>query len=119
MPQRASHRPERLGELIRQQVGAFLTAQVRDPRIGFVTVTAVEVTPDLAHARIRVSVMGTEEERARTLAGLASAARYLRAGLARELRLRSTPELVFELDRGLEHARRIDQVLKRLKEDAG
>jgi ribosome-binding factor A len=119
MPQRPSHRPERLAELIRQQVASFLTAQVRDPRIGFVTVTGVEVTPDLGHAKIRVSVMGTDEERARTLEGLGSAARFLRAELSRELRLRTSPELRFELDRGLEHAQRIDQVLKRLKDDAG
>jgi ribosome-binding factor A len=120
MPQRSSHRPERLAELIREAVAVFLTGHVRDPRIGFVTVTGVEVSPDLEHARIRVSVMGTEEERTRTLEGLASAARFLRAQLSRELRLRVSPELRFELDRGLEHARRIDEVLKGLKrEDDG
>jgi ribosome-binding factor A len=119
MARRPSHRPERLGELIRQQVGAFLTGSVRDPRIGFVTVTGVEVTPDLGHARVRVSVLGTEEERARSLEGLTSAARFLRAQLSRELELRTTPELHFELDRGLEHAKRIDEVLKTLKEDGG
>lgn len=119
MPQRPSHRPERLGELIREAVAVFLTGHVRDPRIGFVTVTGVEVSPDLEHARIRVSVMGSEEERARTLEGLASAARFMRAQISRELNLRTSPELRFEIDRGLEHARRIEQVLKRLKEDQG
>ena len=119
MARRPSHRPERAAELIRQTVAAFLTEQVRDPRIGFVTVTGVEVTPDLAHARVRVSVMGTDAERAQTLEGLSSAARFLRAQLARELRLRTSPELRFELDRGLEHAVRIDQVLKQSKEGAG
>ena len=117
MRARSSHRPERLAQLIRESVAAFLTAQVRDPRIGFVTVTGVEVTPDLAHARIRVSVMGTEEERANTLEGLASAAGFLRSQLSRELSLRSSPELRFEIDRGLEHARRIEQVLRDLKEE--
>jgi ribosome-binding factor A len=116
---RLTHRPERVAELIRQTVAAFLTGNVRDPRVGFVTVTAVEVTADLAHARIRVSVMGSDEEKAKTLEGLASAARFLRAQLARELRLRTSPELRFELDRGLEHAQQIDAVLKRIKEDAG
>jgi ribosome-binding factor A len=119
MARRPSHRPERAAELIRETVAEFLTEQVRDPRIGFVTVTGVEVSPDLAHARIRVSVMGTDEERAQSLEGLESAARFLRAQLSRELRLRVSPELRFELDRGLAHAQRIDQVLKRLKEDAG
>jgi ribosome-binding factor A len=119
MARRPKHRPERLGELIRQTVAAFLTGNVRDPRIGFVTVTGVDVSADLGHARVRVSVMGTEDERARSLEGLASAARFLRAQLSRELPLRTSPELRFELDRGLEHALRIDEVLRRLKEDGG
>ena len=119
MARRPKHRPERLGEVIRQMVAAFLTGNVRDPRIGFVTVTRVDVSADLGHARVRVSVMGTEEERARSLEGLTSAARFLRAQLSRELQLRTTPELHFELDRGMEHALRIDEVLRRLKEDGG
>src|SRR5437016_8214005 len=86
---RRSHRPERVSELIRQAVGAFLTGDVRDPRIGFVTVTGVEVSPDLSHANVRVRVMGTDEEKARSLEGLASAARFLRAQLSKELNLRS------------------------------
>jgi len=116
---RGSHRPERVAELVRQTVGAFLTGDVRDPRIGFVTVTGVEVSPDLSHATVRVSVMGTEEEKARSLEGLASAARFLRSQLSRELRLRTSPELHFRLDRGLEHAQRIDHVLRTLRDDAG
>ena len=111
-----SHRPERVAELVRHIVAEFLTGDVRDPRIGFVTVTGVVVTADLSHATVSVSVMGTEEEKARSLEGLASAARFLRAQLAKELPLRVTPEVRFELDRGLEHAQRIDQVLKELKE---
>lgn len=116
---KSSHRPERVAELIRQSVAAFLTGNARDPRIGFVTVTGVEVSPDLSHARVRVSVMGDEADKAKTLEGLTSAARFLRAQLARELRLRTSPELRFELDRGLEHAQRIDRVLKELKEGRG
>jgi ribosome-binding factor A len=105
-----------VAELVREAVAGFLTERARDPRIGFVTVTGVDVSADLAHARVRVSVMGTAAEQARTLDGLASAARFLRAQLARDLPLRTSPEVRFELDRGLEHARRIDQVLRRLKE---
>ena len=115
MMKRRSHRPERVAELVRQTVGAFLTGDVRDPRIGFVTVTGVEVTADLSHANVQVSVMGTEEEKARSLEGLASAARFLRAQLSKELTLRISPELHFRLDRGLEHAQRINQVLKDLR----
>ncbi len=119
MNRRPSHRPERVAEAIRQTVAAFLTGSVRDPRVGFVTVTAVDVSADLTHARVRVSVMGSEHDKTTSLVGLNSAARYLRAQLGRELPLRVTPELRFELDRGLEHAQRIDRVLKDLKEDAG
>ena len=116
---RPSYRPERVGETIREEVAAFLTSGARDPRIGFVTVTGVDVSADLAHARVRVSVMGEEDEKARTLDGLGSAARYLRTRLAKVLHLRVAPELRFELDRGLDHARRIDEVLGELKRDAG
>ena len=115
MRRRASHRPERVAELVRQAVGAFLASEVRDPRIVFVTVTGVSVSPDLSHAKVWVSVMGSEEERERTLAGLASAAGYLRSQLSRQLATRVTPELTFALDRGLEHAERIDRVLRDLK----
>jgi ribosome-binding factor A len=113
---RHSHRPERVSEVIRQHVGAWLTSEVRDPRIGFVTVIGVDVSADLSHANVRDSVMGTDEEKAKSLEGLASAARYLRAQLSNELPLRTSPELHFHLDRGIEHAQRIDRVLKELKE---
>jgi ribosome-binding factor A len=113
---RPNHRPERVSELVRQAVGAFLTGAVRDPRIGFVTVISVDVSPDLSHANVRVSVMGSEEEKTKSLEGLASAARFLRAQLSKELNLRTSPELHFHLDRGIEHAQHIDRVLKKLKE---
>ena len=113
---RRTHRPERVSEMVRQAVGAFLTSEVRDPRIGFVTVIGVEVSPDLSHANVRVSVMGSDEDKAKSLEGLASAARYIRAQLSNALHLRTSPELHFHLDRGIEHAQRIDRVLKELKE---
>src|ERR1700716_4316311 len=116
---RSSHRPERVAELIRQTVAAFLTGNVRDPRIGFVTVTRVEVSADLSHANISVSIMASDEEKTRSLEGLASAARFLRSQLARVLPLRTCPELHFHLDRGLEHAQHIDKVLKEIKENGG
>ena len=114
-----SHRPERVGELIRETVAEFLTTNVRDPRIGFVTVTGVTVSADLSHATVQVSVMGSEEEKDRSLEGLASAARFLRARISRDLPLRTSPEIHFRLDRGIEHAQRINQVLKDLEEEDG
>src|SRR2546426_11679271 len=92
MKQRPTHRPERLAELIRQTVAAFLTGNVRDPRIGFITVTGVAVSADLSHATVSVSVMGTEEEKESSLEGLASAARFLRAPLSPGLGLRTSPQ---------------------------
>ena len=108
-----------MGEVIRQAVGAFLASEVRDPRIGFVTVTGVSVSPDLSHAKVWVSVMGSDEERERSLAGLASAAGYLRSQLSRQLATRVTPELTFVLDRGLQHAQHIDRMLRDLKGEGG
>lgn len=119
MARNRSHRPERLSQIVRETVGTFLAGEARDPRIGFVTVTGVEVTADLAHARVRVSVMGTEAERQLSLEGLASAAGHLRSQLARTLATRTAPELVFILDRGADHAARIEKVLQELKDQAG
>jgi ribosome-binding factor A len=117
MTRSGKHRPERLAALIQESVAAAVATSVKDPRIGFVTVTGVSVSPDGTHAVVRVSVMGAEEEKTRALEGLDSARGYLRSHLARTLSLRSIPELRFELDRGLEHAQRINQILADLKRD--
>ncbi len=85
--------------------------------MGFVTVTDVSVSPDISHATVQVSVMGSDDDKARALDGLNSAKGFLRSHLAGTLKLRVTPELHFSLDRGLEHARRIDELLDGLAED--
>jgi len=112
---RSHHRSERVAEAVRHVVAVFLTADARDPRIGFVTVTGVRVSGDLTHAWVQVSVMGVPEEQERSLTGLDSASGYIRAQLAKELRLRVVPEVHFELDKGMRHAARINQVLKDLE----
>jgi ribosome-binding factor A len=112
-----SRRPEQVAETVRQVVADALVSEVRDPRVGFVTVTHVEVSPDLSHAVLRVSVMGSEEEKTRALEGLGSAAGFLRTRLTKALRARIVPELHFELDKGLEHAARIDAVIAELKRE--
>jgi ribosome-binding factor A len=117
MTKSGKHRPERLAALIQESIAAAVTTAVKDPRVGFVTVTGVSVSPDATHALVRVSVMGTEEEKTRALDGLDSARGFLRSQLARTLPLRTVPELRFELDRGLEHAQRINQILADLKRD--
>jgi ribosome-binding factor A len=114
---RRPHRTERVAEAIRHTIATFLTAELRDPRIGFVTVTGVRVSKDLTHAWVSVSIMGVPEEQERSLTGLESAAGYLRAQLANELRLRVVPELRFELDKGLAHAAHINKLLKELEEE--
>ena len=112
-----SRRPEQVAETVRQVVADALVQDIRDPRVGFVTVTGVRVTNELSHATVAVSVMGEEQDRARALEGLKSAAGYLRSRLTRALSTRTVPELHFELDRGQEKAARINQLLSELKHD--
>jgi ribosome-binding factor A len=102
---------------VRQVVSEALLTDVRDPRIGMVTVTGVQVSNDLSWAEVRVSVMGEDQDKQRTLEGLASAAGFLRSRLGKALSTRTVPEIRFELDRGLEHAARINAVLADLKRE--
>ena len=111
------HRPDQVAESIRQVIGDLLLTELRDPRIGFVTVTRVEVSNDLSVARVFVSVLGEGVDREEALRGLASAAGFLRARVARTLTSRIVPELRFELDRGLEHAARINAILGDLRSE--
>jgi len=112
---RSSHRPEQVAETIRQVIAEALAREIRDPRVGRVTVTGVQVSKDLSHARVRVAVGGDDEEKTRAMAGLVSASGFLRSRVARELATRITPELAFELDRGVEHALRIEALLASLR----
>lgn len=111
-----TRRPEQIGETVRQVVADALVHEVRDPRVGFVTVTGVRVTNELSHATVQVSVMGEEADKVRALEGLKSAAGFLRSRLTRALSTRTVPELHFELDRGLEKAARINQLLGEIRE---
>ena len=111
MKQSGKRRPDQVAEVVRQVVAEALLTEVRDPRIGLVTVTRVEVSADLSVARVFVAVTGDETAREDALEGLASAARFLRARVAKALATRITPELHFHRDRGVEHISRIDQLL--------
>ena len=93
-----SERMRRVDGAVRQVLGDALAQDLKDPRVGFVTVTDVKTTPDLRHARVYVSVLGDAETRAASLAGLRSAQGYLQARIASELRLKRTPELQFHYD---------------------
>jgi ribosome-binding factor A len=113
-----NRRSVRVAEAVREEVASFLTEGAKDPRIvGFVTVTGVDVTNDLRHARVYVSVMGSDEERSTTLEGLESLAPHLRSRVAGAVRLRTAPEIEFRLDRTVERAARIENLLSELRRD--
>jgi ribosome-binding factor A len=110
-------RSDRVAEAIREEVATFLAEDAKDPRItGLVTVTGVEVTRDLRHAKVFVSVMGTETDRASTFEGLASASGHLRSRVGRALRLRLAPEIAFRPDESIAHAARIEGLLAKIKD---
>jgi ribosome-binding factor A len=118
MARGSSRRPEQVAESIRGTLAeALLRGEVRDPRVSMVTVSGVEVTRDLSHATVRVVPHGTADEKEAALQGLQSAAGYLRRMVAQTLTTRSVPELHFVLDRGLEHAQRIDELLAGIKRE--
>lgn len=110
-----SKRTERVQELARRVLGELMH-ELKDPRIGFATVTGVRITPDLRHAHVDVSVLGSEEEQSLTMAGLQSAASRLQKELGHELKLKYTPELTFELDDTQQQAGRIEELLRKLHE---
>ena len=101
----------RVNEAVREVVSARLAEGLRDPRIGFVTVTSVDTSPDLRHSRVYVSVLGTDDERAATLAGLESAHGLLQQSVAAELRMKHTPTLEFVLDESIQRGMRISELL--------
>ena len=112
-------RPEQVAERIREVLAETLTRELRDPRVGLVTLTRVEVSGDLSHAAVYVMVPGDEAARQLALEGLRSAGGFLRTRVAKSLATRTIPELRFELDRGLEHAARINAVLADLRREGG
>lgn len=111
-------RQERLGDLIRAEVSALIARELNDPRIGFTTVTEVKVTADLNEARIFVSVLGTAEQQAETLKGLAAATPFVRHELGHRLRLRRAPVVSFHLDHSIEQGARIEELIHKLKEES-
>jgi ribosome-binding factor A len=107
-----SDRMRRVDEAMREVLSAAITSELKDPRVGFVTVTAVETSPDLRHARVFVSVLGEDAVRRRSLDGLRSAHGYLQRRVADELRLKHTPTLVFAYDDTAERGQRIAELLE-------
>jgi ribosome-binding factor A len=111
-----ANRMRRVNESVRQVLSEAV-GRLKDPRIGFVTVTGVETSTDLRQARVFVSVLGSERKRTQTLAGLQAAHSVLQAQLARELRMKRTPQLAFEYDPTVERGVRISQLIDELAPD--
>ena len=103
----------RINEVLREVIGAAISTDLNDPRIGFVTVTSVETSPDLRAAKVFVSVLGSEEEREATLEGLRSSHGVLQSRIAAETRMKRTPTLTFHYDTTVEQGMRISRLLDR------
>lgn len=114
-----SRRIQRLNELLKREISRVLRREVRDPRVGVVTVTGVDTTADLAFARVYVRPVGDEPERAEAMEGLEAAAPHVRHQLAQVLTIRQVPELRFEQDETLERAMRIEKILRKVRPDGG
>jgi len=107
-----TERMRRVDEVLREVIASTIASELEDPRIGFVTVTSVETSPDLRSARVYVSVLGSEDERERTLSALASSHGPLQAAIADQMRLKRTPTLSFHYDEGPERGVRLSQLLE-------
>lgn len=112
-------RTDRIGELVREELGRLVLTRLKDPRLGFVTITSVRMSPDLREALVLYSVIGTDEDRLKTQEALESARGWLQHEIAGCLKLRLTPKLRFKLDHSLEHSLRIESILRELHENSG
>jgi len=109
-----SQRAHKVGEQIHKEISALLVRGLKDPRVGFVTITAVDVTPDLHLARVYFTVIGDDKARRETEAGLKSAVPYLRREIGKQLRMRYTPDLLFQYDTSIEYGQRIETIFKEI-----
>jgi ribosome-binding factor A len=112
----SSERMRRVDEAIRQVVGEAVAGELKDPRVGFITVTDVRTSADLSHARVYVSVLGDAEQREASMDGLNSAHGYLQSRIASQLHLKRTPTLAFAYDDTLDRALRVDALLEEIEQ---
>jgi len=110
-------RAQRLAEQIKKELADLFQKEVKDPRIGFATVTAVEVSGDLQQAKVYISILGNEEQKQETMVGLEKAKGFIRSEIGKRLSLRHTPEVIFKLDESIEQGARIAQILRQLQEE--
>ena len=108
----SKHRPNRLAETLKEEISQLIRVELKDPRIGFVTITNVDVAGDLAHAKVYVSVLGTNDEGKTSLEVLNGAAGFVRSEIAKRIRLRHVPAIVFVYDPSIEHGAHILKLLR-------
>ena len=112
-----STRQERVKELLKTEISEIIRREIKDPRLGFVTIIDAEVTKDLRQAKIFISVLGDEEQKEESLAILQKAARYIRGEFGHRVSMKMIPELTFKMDTGVEHGARIFELLQQVKSD--
>ena len=117
----SKHRPNRLAETLKEEISQLIRVELKDPRLGFVTLTSVDVAGDLAHAKVYVSVLGTEDEGKISLEVLNRAAGFVRCEIGKRIRLRHVPAIVFVYDPSIEHGAHIAKLLRdvEVSDDAG
>ena len=116
---RITPRIARLRELMKKEVSEILQREMKDPRIGFVSVTDVELSADLRHAKIFVSIFGDAAAKTKTMEGLVSAQGFVRTELAHRIRLRRIPEVLFRLDESIERGARVNRLLRQVSDAGG
>ncbi len=114
-----SMRASRVAEQMKKEIASIIEHQVKDPRIGFVTITKVEVTNDLRHAKVFVSSLGTEEERKKSMEGLEKAKGFIRSEVAKRINLRYAPEILLRVDDSIEHGVKISRILSEINKSDG
>ncbi len=110
-------RSEKLSELLKEEISKILLREVKDPRIGFVSLTDVKVSGDLRHAKVFVSVYGSEEEKEKTMKGLEKATGFIRKLVGERIKVYHTPEIIFRYDDSIEHGVHISKIIKKIKKD--
>jgi ribosome-binding factor A len=113
----ATARTHRVGELIKEEMSEIIQKEIKDPRIGFVTITGVDVSRDLKYAVVYITVLGNKQQKQSTLKGLQSSSGFLRSELSKRIRLKHFPELKFEFDPSIEAGMKIDKIIRKLHKE--
>lgn len=112
----ANFRSGRVGEQMKKELSQLIQTEIKDPRIGFITVTGVDVTNDLSQAKVYLSVMGNEEQKEQSMKALEKASGFLRSEIGKRIRLRHTPELLFKIDSSIEYGSHIEKLLGEIRD---